>query len=142
MSYDLADVLAALKAAYESVSGMGPVLSYEPRSFQGFPCIFTVLERTEWRQMGMGGSQRLPVYSLTSTLVLPLQDDEESEGDAVALVDAVPAAVHADMTLGGVLDGGANCIVADCEPEYIEANGVKYRALRFSVRCGPMTVES
>jgi len=138
MSYDLADLLAALKTAYETVTGIGPVLSYEPKAFQAFPTMYTLLDRSEWFQMGMGGGSRTPVYELSSVLVFPWQDEAEAESDMVAFVDAIPAAVHADMTLGGVLDDGSNCIVEDCEPEFIEANGVRYKALRFSVRAGPM----
>lgn len=148
MSYTLADVLDGLETAYKSVSGMGPVLSYEPKAFQGFPTMFTVPGPAEWLQMGMGGAKRFPVYELTSTLVFLWQDNEPATAEFVEFLDSVPAAVHADMTLGGVLDGGANCIVESCdEPTFIEwanvsstssASTAKYLALIFHLRAGPM----
>ena len=124
MSYPA--TIAGLKERLESVDGLNLVLDYEPTSLQRLPAVYILLD--SFRQVG-----ELPVYiyRILVRLLVRWQDNEKAEWELMPFVNSIPAAIHADPTLGGLLVGGR----ANVDPDapaiagFVRIGGTMYRSL-------------
>jgi hypothetical protein len=63
-------------------------------------------------------------------LIFRWQDNERAEQELIPYVDSLPAAIHADRYLGGVLHSG-EASIESVEGVFVTIGGVLYRALDF-----------
>jgi hypothetical protein len=99
----LADIRAGLKTAFETVTGIGPVLKYPPKSI---PANYTLyLTRTGFETV-RAGQVRGVRWEFTARLVILWQDAEQGEVDLDLLTKGIIAAIDADAHLGGKINSG------------------------------------
>lgn len=129
MSYS--EILEGLEERFATVAGIKAILRYEPRSFQTFPLLYSLLDSVS---IETDGGVRVYHYRILHRLVLPWQDNEKCELDLIAFVNSIPAAVDADPQLGGRLTNGW-AEISDIDADWIQTGAgpgaITYRALDF-----------
>lgn len=105
----LADIRAGLKTAFETVSGIGPVLMYPPKAIPANYTIYMVRTGFETVRAGQVRGVR---WEFTARLAIYWQDAEQGETDLDLLTKAIIAAVDADAHLGGKIASGLAEITA------------------------------
>jgi hypothetical protein len=99
----LSEIRAGLKTAFETVSGIGPVLKYPPKAI---PANYTLyLVRTGFETV-RAGQVRGVRWEFTARLVILWQDAEQGEVDLDTLTKGIIAAIDADAHLGGKIASG------------------------------------
>lgn len=99
----LANIRAGLKTAFESVTGIGPVLMYPPKSI---PANFTLYTARTGFETVRTGQVRGVRWEFTSRLVILWQDAEQGEVDLDSLTRGIIDAIDNDAHLGTVLTSG------------------------------------
>jgi len=125
MSYQ--NVLDGLQAALETLSGPVAVLQYEPPAFDDLPLIYLLFDRSTDATVGQVRGTR---YYVTIRLVVRWQDNEEAEKEIIPYIDSIPAAVHADRSLGGLLASGL-AHISGAEGGFVDVGAVRYRVVDF-----------
>jgi hypothetical protein len=76
-------------------------------------------------------------YRIAHRVAVRLQDDSKAEQEIIPLVNALCAAVDADPTLAGTLNGdsqlylGGYARISDGEAGYLRVGGTEYRVVTF-----------
>jgi len=125
MSYQT--VLDGLQEALKTLPGLVVVLQYEPPAFDDTPFMYLLFDRSVDATVGQVLGTR---YTVTMRLVTLWQDNEEAEKDIIPYIDSVPAAIHADRTLGGRLTSGL-ARVTGSEGGFVDVGAVRYRVVDF-----------
>ena len=128
MSY-YGDAIAALKTAFDAVTGIQYVLDYEPLTVHQAPMMYLVAAS------GTRDSTVMPAietYQVNAVLVIRWQDNEGAEQEVIDLLPLCLAALDTDPTLGGVLGGGAAWI-SSYSAGYQDVSGQTYRIIEFQV---------
>lgn len=99
----LADIRAGLKAAFEGVAGIGPVLMYPPKSI---PANYTLYVARSGFETVRAGQVRGVRWEFTARLAILWQDAEQGEIDLDRLTKGIIAAIDADAHLGGKIASG------------------------------------
>lgn len=126
MSYTA--IVAALKTAFEGVTGIAYVLDYEPKAIHDTPMLYLLLDALDRDDEGPAGVRSR--YEIMATLVVRWQDNEAAEQEVIALMDPVAGALDADITLGG-MNGFA--LVTRADAGYATISGTLYRIVEFTV---------
>ena len=129
MSYTA--VLAGMKEAFETVSGIDNVLNYEPNIVSVTPLLYTIFRGyTKVEQ----GTTRAVHYRMLHRLCIARADEEASETTLASYVDSIPAAIEANPKLN---DGAADRIprghaqIVAAEGRYVNIGGVIFRCIDF-----------
>jgi hypothetical protein len=132
----LRQVITELHRLFAGVPGLAkldengnPVnlLRYEPRVIQVTPTLYTLLDSFQRDTSGQVTAMR---YRILHRVVLQWQDNAESEAALEPLIQAVPAAVDADPTLGGLLEKGV-ARIGDGSTGFVVISNTKYRCIDF-----------
>jgi hypothetical protein len=131
---DIIDYLHAsvfpLVAGLPQVNDDGDVinlLKYEPRSIQTSPTLYTLLDGFVRDTSGQVTAMK---FRILHRVCVQWQDNEQAEAELLSFVHALPAAVDADPTLGGLITKGI-ARISDGESGFIIISGTKYRSLDF-----------
>lgn len=127
----LAEIRAALKAAFEAVTGIGPVLTYPPKSLPANKTLY--LARTGFETV-RSGQVRGVRWEFTARLCVFWQDAEQGETDLDSLTRAIIAAIDDDGHLGGTLTSGIAEITGGDDGWFqLEGSASWYRFCDFEV---------
>lgn len=99
----LAEIRSGLKTAFETVSGIGPVLKYPPKSI---PANYTLYLARNGFETVRAGQVRGARWDFTARLVIFWQDAEQGEVDLDLLTKGIISAIDDDAHLGGVINSG------------------------------------
>jgi hypothetical protein len=99
----LSDIRAGLKTAFETVTGIGPVLKYPPKSI---PANFTLYLARNGFETVRTGNVRGVRWEFTARLVILWQDAEQGEVDLDLLTRGIIDAIDNDGHLGTILTSG------------------------------------
>lgn len=123
MSY--ATIIAGLKTAVETVSGIKETLEYEPQAVQVSPLAYIMLDSYERTQHGQVTAMR---YRILVRVCIKWQANKEAELELVGLAASVATAVDADPQLGGAVSSGI-AQSPDGRAVWVTIAGTLYRAL-------------
>jgi hypothetical protein len=126
MSY--VNVITGLVAQLKTVATLKSVLPYTPTSIHDWPMCYLFFNRAQYIT-SMTSTSR---YFVTVRLVVGWQDWGVAEGQVMPYIDSIPAAVHADQTLGGRLTSGV-AQIDEAEGGWVNIGGVEYRTVDFQV---------
>ena len=125
MSYQT--VIEGLHERFETVTALRAVLDYAPTAIHDAPLLYSILD-------SMTVNYEQPVtawkYRILHSVVLRWQDFEQSELEALPLVNSIPQAVRADPHLGGRLASGM-ALISECQSGFREIGEGVYRVLDF-----------
>lgn len=122
-----ADILEAIHVQFRArLEGIvGGILDYEPAAIQKAPLMYSLLDEVDQTVTGMARGRR---YRFMHRLVVVWVDNRQAEATILRYVDAIPAAIDADPSLGGVLGSGIARIV-DQRAGWVTIGGALYRVL-------------
>lgn len=131
MSYTA--IVAGLDAVWATVTELAVILDYMPRTLQTTPLLYSVLDSVNWEDAQTAATaDDVPHYRIQHRLVLAWQDNEQCEIQLARLVDAIPAALRADPTLGGrLVDGHARIVSAEGGWIQTDAGTITHRIVDF-----------
>lgn len=137
MSYiSYSDVITGLHERLETVPGLAQLnddgdvcnmLRYEPETIVQTPLLYSLLDTFQRDQHGQMTSM---IYRVLHRIVIQWQDQEQAELELIALVNAVPASIDVDPTLGGRVDKGL-ARISDGATGFVVISGTQYRCLDF-----------
>lgn len=126
MSYT--DIVSAVVAKLEGLSGVKRVLDYAPASVHEFPIIYVLFD-------SMSLTRRGPVieklYKLSVNLVVRYQDNERAEEEIMPYIDAIPALFLADPHLSGTLVAGEARIAEVVSGDLVRIGSADFRLIQF-----------
>lgn len=125
----LPEIRAGLATAFRSVSGIGPVLAYPPKSIPGNFTLY--LARTGF-EATQSGQVRAIRWAFTARLCVLWQDAEQGEKDLDSLSRAIVAAIDDDAHLGGAINSGMAQITGG-DDGWFQINDVWWRYCDFAV---------
>lgn len=127
----LSDIRAGLKTAFESVTGIGPVLVYPPKSIPANYTLYIVRTGFETVRAGQVRGVR---WEFVARLVILWQDAEQGEVDLDTLTKGIIAAIDDDAHLGGKINSGiAEITDGDDGWFQLENSATWYRFTDFTV---------
>lgn len=132
MAFDSASVANALKDVLEGLSGMGSVQIGAPESVAPKVSAWVTMGSFQTVRTATGVVQRTQRFFC---MLAYRVDGAEATAETtlMGLVDAFLGALHADLTLGGVVKSlDANSLAAD-EPDYQLRAGKEYREYPIAV---------
>lgn len=119
-------ILAGLHARLKTVTGLRAILDYEPESVQAAPFLYSLLDETA-RPLPAGQQQSVR-YRYLHRVVIDWTDPAAAERLVRRYTDAIPNAIAADPTLGGVVTRGFASVV-DQAAGFVVINKVLVRVL-------------
>lgn len=126
-------VWQGLEERFRTVSGLQNIILGESTALHELPCLYTVLESFERTMASLPPADNLTAmhYHFTHRLVIRWQDYQQAEMQLLSFINAIPAAVDADATLGGRITRG-NVRITDGVAGFVDIGGVKYRIVDFA----------
>lgn len=116
-----------LEARYQTVTALKAVLLGEPTAIHQPPALYTALSRIDRTTAGQVTSMR---YTFTSRLVVDWQSPADAELELLGLVNAIPAAIDADPTLGGRVNLAR---ITEGPAGFIAIGGTNYRIIDYTI---------
>jgi len=124
-------IRAGLKAAFETVAGIGPVLMYPPKTI---PANFTLYVARSGFEVVQAGQVRGVRWLFTGRLAILWQDAQQGEVDLDSLSQAIIDAIQNDGHLGGALTSGLAQITGGDDGWFqLESSASWYRFCDFDI---------
>ena len=124
-------IRAGLKAAFETVVGIGPVLMYPPKTI---PANFTLYVARSGFEVVQAGQVRGVRWLFTGRLAILWQDAQQGEVDLDSLSQAIIDAIQNDGHLGGALTSGLAQITGGDDGWFqLESSASWYRFCDFDI---------
>ena len=124
-------IRAGLKAAFETVAGIGPVLMYPPKTI---PANFTLYVARSGFEVVQAGQVRGVRWLFTGRLAILWQDAQQGEVDLDSLSQAIIDAIQDDGHLGGALTSGLAQITGGDDGWFqLESSASWYRFCDFDI---------
>jgi hypothetical protein len=111
-----------------TVDGLASVILGEPTATHDLPCVYGALNRFTRSQSGQITAM---LYEFAIRLVIRWQDRQEAEAELLSLINAIPAAIDLDPTLGARIPMGLAKITAG-DSGFVSIGGVLYRICDFT----------
>lgn len=133
MSYQT--VIAGLVERLKTVDGLKLVLDHEPPSIQRLPALLLYLDSFRRSYSGNVVTMR---YRVKARLLISWVSNEAAERELLPFVNTIPAAIDADMFLGGRIQSGGAEVEQDTDhvaawTEYGGTGGTMYRSLEIFI---------
>jgi len=129
-------VWQGLEVAFRTVDNLRGVLLGEPTGDMDLPCLYGAYESFD-RPLRNSPPARNTTgmhHIFACRLVIRWVDNAQAEMQLITLVDAIPAAIDADLHLGGRLNAGAAYCPAGITG-FADIGGVRYRVVDYAVHC-------
>lgn len=124
------DILDGLHERFLTIPGLDAnrILPYEPTSADSQPLLYSLFDRYELTSAGQLDKH---TFRILHRVCVTWQDNEGAELLLMPFLASVPAAIHADMRLGGRLTEGYARIV-EATGVFVVIGGVLCRAYDFT----------
>jgi hypothetical protein len=134
------DIRDGLHERFRTVRGLNKLLTYEPRTIQNPPLLYTIYR--DYEKLTERQQILVEVHSFIHRVCFSWADPEKAEDQLLRMVTDIPASVESDPLLGGRIAayvagtqvGGGGAIVSEGKAGFTIIDGSTYRIVDWTSR--------